>query len=332
MPNEPHTIAGFLSHAGWAGAKRRPLAGDASHRRYERLSDQGRHAVLMIAPPDAGEDTRPFLQVARHLTALGLSAPDIIAGDTELGLLLIEDLGDDLYARLAEREPEMEPRIYRSAVDVLVRLHDQPVPSWAAPYDIDALTQLAGLAFEWYASRPVPEAVDAELGALIADLSDLTEVLVLRDYHAENLLWLPDRAGVAQTGLLDFQDAMAGHRAYDLVSLIEDARRDLAPGLGGELIDHYLTETGVPGEAFRKAYAILGAQRNLRILGVFARLAIRDGKPGYLRLIPRVWGHLQTGLAHPALAPLRGLLDETLPPPGANQIEELNARCAPTPL
>ena len=331
LPTKPDPIAAFLERSGWGDASSKPLAGDASHRRYERLSEARRKAVLMIAPPETGEDTRPFTRAARHLTGLGLSAPAIIADDPATGLLLIEDLGDDLFARIAERRPDLEAGIYRNAVDVLAHIHAQPLPEWAEPYDRDALVDRAGLAFDWYAGHPAPAGVVAELRLLFDDTPGLTDTLVLRDYHAENLLWLPGRAGLARTGLLDFQDAMAGHRAYDLVSLIEDARRDLAPDRGGSLVDRYLARTGLPEKGFRRAYALLGAQRNLRILGVFARLAIRDGKPGYLQLIPRVWAHLQTDLTHPALSRLRDLVLDELPEPVAAHIEHLTERCARTP-
>lgn len=331
MLSEPDRIAGFLGRTGWGGAKRVSLAGDASNRRYERLSDGEKTAVLMIAPPETGEDIEPFTLVAEHLGAVGLSAPEILAGEATAGLLLIEDLGDDLYARVADDQPGLEPEIYRAAVDVLVYLHDQPAPSWAKPYDAHRLINLAGLAFEWYADSHFPVAVQTELRRLFGDTRELTDVLVLRDYHAENLLWLPQRDGIARTGLLDFQDAMAGHRAYDLVSLVEDARRDLVPDLGGSLVDHYLTRTGLPADEFRRAFALLGAQRNLRILGVFARLAIRDGKPGYLGLVPRVWGNLLNDLAHPTLARLSELVLSELPQPDAEQINRLTARCTQTP-
>lgn len=303
-------VARFLAEAGWADAERAPLAGDASNRAYQRVRDgDGRGAVLMIAPPERGEDTRPFVAVAEHLRRLGLSAPEIYAGDTEHGLLLIEDLGDDLFARIARDRPEIEPPVYDAAVDVLVHLHRTPPPDFAAGYDRAMLVERAELARIWYARHDQDSAFSAEIDTLFAETGDREEVLALRDYHAENLLWLPDRNGVARVGLLDFQDALRGHRAYDLVSLVEDARRDLAPGLANRLVDRYVRESGVEGDAFTRAMALYGAQRNLRILGVFARLARRDGKPGYLKLIPRVWGHLMHDLSHPALQRLRTLVD-----------------------
>jgi hypothetical protein len=156
-------------------------------------------------------------------------------------------------------------------------------------------------------------------------------VLALRDFHAENLVWLPDRAGVARVGLLDFQDAEAGHPAYDLVSLLKDARRDLAPGLEQEMIDRFLSRTGCDPERFAAAYAALGAQRNLRILGVFARLSMHFGKPHYVDLIPRVWAHLTASLRHPALAPLARRVADDLPEPTPDILASLKEQCATVP-
>ena len=155
--------------------------------------------------------------------------------------------------------------------------------------------------------------------------------LVLRDYHAENLIWLPGRNGTARVGLLDFQDAARGHPVYDLVSLLKDARRDLAPGLEARMIDRFLDRSGMAPDAFHAAYATLGAQRNLRILGGFARLSMHYGKPSYVDLIPRVWRHLQDSLAHPALATLAKVVNEDLPPPDPNLLQTLKDQCGTVP-
>ncbi|MEM0948394.1 MAG: phosphotransferase [Pseudomonadota bacterium] len=330
MPIEPGPASVFLEFAGWGAAIRKPLAGDASSRRYERLNRAGETAILMIVPPENRDQIHAFLRVGRHLSSIGLTTPRIIARAPSDGLLLIEDLGDDLFACMADAETGLETTMYRAAVEVLAHLHAQPTPKWAVPYDQSALAELVAPAFDWYAGTAASKAVKAELVTLFNETPGLTDVLILRDYHAENLIWRPAEQGLARTGILDFQDAMAGHRAYDLVSLIEDARRDLSPGLGSELMDQYLDLTGVAEVAFRRAYALLGAQRNLRILGVFARLAVRDGRPGYVSMIPRVWAHLQNDLSHPALARLRGLLDSQLPPPDTAQLESLKDTCAPT--
>ena len=323
----------FLTRAGWGDATRAPLAGDASNRRYERLSRGEDPAVLMDAPPEKGEDTRPFTRIARHLSAMGLSAPEILAEDAEQGFLLLEDLGDGLYARLMEADPTCEEALYIEAVEALIALHAQPAPAWAPDYGPKTMTQVAGLAWDWYA-KGITGRTDgrddalAELGTRL-DATASDPVLVLRDYHAENLLWLPDRNGIARVGQLDFQDAGAGHRAYDLVSLAEDARRDVDPDLAARLIDHYAQRTDQDVERFRTAAATCAAQRNLRILGVFARLSLHFGKPGYIDLIPRVWGLLQRDLEHPSLARVRTLC--TLPEPTPANLQTLRDKCGTIP-
>lgn len=304
-------ITTFLATCGWADAARAPLAGDASFRRYERLTrDTGDRAVLMIAPPTQGEDTRPFTNVARFLTEAGFSAPRLYAQDHASGLILLEDLGDDLFARVVR--PEIEADIYRAAVDVLVTLHKATPPRSIGSYGVEVMRHLAGLPAEWYGAK---DGYLAELDTLLRATDNLMDVVTLRDYHAENLIWLPDRDGVARVGLLDFQDAARGHPAYDLVSLLEDARRDVPDAIRTEMIRHYVTMTRRQPQTFARDFALLGAQRNLRILGVFARLSKRDGKARYLDLIPRVWSHLMRDLSHPALATLRAAVLRDLPQP-----------------
>jgi aminoglycoside/choline kinase family phosphotransferase len=189
-------------------------------------------------------------------------------------------------------------------------------------------------AFEWYsggdADRHIKRFRDI-FHPLAKSLDAVAKVVILRDYHAENLLWLPERTGTAMTGLLDFQDALLGHPAYDLVSILQDARRDVAPQTETDMIAYYLANTGKDEAAFQTAYALLGAQRNLRILGIFARLCQRDGKPHYVDLIPRVWSYVQRDLAHPALADVADVLASSLPAPTNDFLEDLRARCATSP-
>ncbi len=324
----------FLSHSGWGQSARALLAGDASNRRYVRLTQPtGETAILMDAPPDRGEDVRPFVNIADYLGSNGFSAPKIYHQDPDQGFLLIEDLGDDLFARLIKADPASELRLYRAATDLLVDLHAAP-PITLPLCDASWLTDMAGLVFEYYATGPA-DAATAQFRDLFfplaAQLDEIEKTVILRDYHAENLLWLPDREGIARVGLLDFQDALLGHPAYDLVSVLQDARRDLSPALEAAMIDHYLTRSSLDAASFRTAYALLGAQRNLRILGVFARLCLRDGKTHYVDLIPRVWRYVMRNLAHPSLAPLAGLINTTLPPPSDDYLEHLKSRCATTP-
>jgi aminoglycoside/choline kinase family phosphotransferase len=324
-PERSAAMQAFLTGAGWGDALRRPLAGDASNRRYERLTAGQRHAVLMDAPADRGEDIRPFIAVTQRLLAHGLSAPQIYASDPAAGLLLLEDLGDGLLARVARDTPALEPDMYAAATDVLIHLHHAGTPADLNPYGPAQMGDLAALAAVWYAPDPALAATIAqEVARLAATLPQQTG-LIQRDYHAENLLWLPDRTGLARIGLLDYQDAMTGTLAYDLVSLLHDARRDVSQQVQTAMIARFAAGTGTPQQALDRQMAICGAQRNLRILGVFARLWLRDGKAGYLPLIPRVWGHVQTALRHPDLAALRALC-MALPAPDDATLAALRAR------
>jgi aminoglycoside/choline kinase family phosphotransferase/GTP:adenosylcobinamide-phosphate guanylyltransferase len=329
------SIDDFLSRAGWAAADRENLAGDASFRRYERVCLEDAQAVLMDAPPPQ-EDVRPFMAVTRYLEEQGFSAPHILNADTHAGFLLLEDLGDDRYGRLIARAPDLERQLYEAAVDLLVSLHSAPVAA-KLPYgtgdhplplyDEALLLREAGLFTDWYLpalfNAPVAVAEKNRFNELwraaFKNLDNQHPVLVLRDYHADNLMWLPERAGLARVGLLDYQDAVIGHAAYDLVSLLQDARRDVSPALEEAMIGRYLQGAAKAGQAldgtaFRTAYAILGAQRNTKIIGIFMRLCLRDGKDTYLSLIPRVWALLERDLAHPALAGLAAWFDEFISP------------------
>jgi len=324
------TISAFLSRTGWGAVRRAPLAGDASNRRYERLiqSDTGRRAILMIAPPDRGEDVAPFIDVARHLRGLRLSPPALLGEDTAHGLLLLEDLGDDLFARLLEADPSREASLYRSAVDVLLHLHrTAPMPG-LMQLDPQRLTEMTDIGFDRYV-RPADTGLEARFQAAFRSVADAVlddpPVMILRDYHAENLIWLPDRSGTARVGLLDFQDAALCHPAYDLVSLLRDARRDVSPETEAGMIARFIARAGVDDAQFRAAYAALCVQRNLRILGIFARLAQERGKPHYLQLIPRVHAHVLHGLNHPALAECAGILHPALPAPTARYLATLEA-------
>lgn len=353
MSGRERSIDSFLERAGWTSARRAPLAGDASARRYERITKAGATAVLMDAPVEPGEikpagysaiarlavDCRPFVAVSSHLVTRGLSAPAVYSHAIGEGLLLLEDLGDDLFVRLLGEagSGDTERKFYETAVDLLAVLHREQVPAtlqlpgsetYAVPrYDRAVYQVEADLLIDWYfpalAGRPVTEgeraAYHAAWGQVLPYLEGGREVLTLRDFHAGNLLWLTDRRGVRRVGLLDFQDALIGHPAYDLVSLLQDARRDVSPTLQADMLERYIRRSRRRrllrfNEAdFRRAYAILGVQRNAKIVGIFTRLSKRDGKPVYLRHMPRVWRYLNAGLAHPALAPLAAWFDATIP-------------------
>jgi aminoglycoside/choline kinase family phosphotransferase len=344
----------FLARAGWRGARVEPLEGDASTRRYARIDLNGRKAMLMDQPQSAetpsapagaspeersklgynaiarlaGADTSRFIAVAEHLRGLGLSAPEIYAADPERGFVLIEDLGDNLYADVLERGGGDEAELYARAAEALAALHAAPAPSVltkAMPlhaYDEAALLAETDLLPQWHLPYALGRAARAEEIAehrelwrrALGEVRDGAPVFVHRDYHAQNLLWLPDRAGSARVGMIDFQDAVAGARAYDLVSLLEDARRDVPPEIANATAEHYLSlAEGADAEKFRAQMAVMAAQRNAKIVGIFTRLYKRDGKPRYLSYLPRVWGYLNRDLEHPALAPLKSWYDRTIP-------------------
>ena len=313
----PASAPEFLAANGWAGARIEPLAGDASFRRYFRVIDDagGRHAVLMDAPPEH-EDVRPFLAIADHLIEHGMRAPRPLARDLERGLLLLEDFGDRRVNPVLAAEPARECAIYEQAVDTLVALHRQPVPD-VPPYDEAALLREARLFPEWYAPalnlNVDEESYQSSWEAAWAGVLDRTTaapVLVLRDYHADNLMLLDDGG----LGLLDFQDALAGHRAYDLVSLLQDARRDVSPELERAMIERYVTSAGIDDvDIFLADYAVIGAQRHAKVLGIFTRLWKRDGKAHYLPFQPRNWAMMERCLAHPALAGVRDWFDANVP-------------------
>jgi aminoglycoside/choline kinase family phosphotransferase len=310
--NPPAGTADFLAKLGWGEGDVLPLAGDASFRRYFRVADHGRSAILMDAPPPH-EDPRPFIQVAQWLVARGFPAPVIFGTDLEQGLVLIEDFGDARMRETVDAAPESLVRMYEAAVDILIRLRGEPAGPWR-PYDRKELQREADLLTEWYCPA-IGVTVDTDgyakaWGEVFDHALAAEPVTVLRDYHAENLMLI---GGTEALGLLDFQDALAGHPAYDLVSLLQDARRDVEPEIEAGMLDRYRRVTGA-GDDFDAAYHVLGAQRNAKIVGIFTRLWRRDGKPRYPAMCPRVWRYLNRDLDHPALAPVKAWFDTNIPP------------------
>jgi aminoglycoside/choline kinase family phosphotransferase len=308
----------FLARCGWAGARVEPLAGDASFRRYFRVVEGARTAVLMDAPPPQ-EDVRPFIGVAEWLHSVGLSAPEILARDIDHGLLLLGDFGDWRLREMLDSDPSRERELYELATDVLVHLHKhQPMaglPEHGLPQWLDELS----LFTDWYCpALDLSVDVDGYRAAWTEVLEPVASdglgpVTVLRDYHAENVMLVRGREGVRHFGLLDFQDALVGHPAYDLASVLEDARRDVPSDIERAMIDRYIAATGNP-EAFERAYWVLAAQRNTRILGVFTRLWKRDNKPHYTAFQPRMWGLLERDLARPGLEPVKLWFDVNVKP------------------
>ena len=324
MSERAARIETFLAHAGWAGVPRRKLAGDASFRRYDRLEAGERRAVLMDAPPPQ-EDVRPFLRVARLLQRLGLSAPEILAEDIEAGLLLLEDFGDRTYTRLLAEGGD-EEALYALAVDTLIELQRRFEPAAGAalpPYDEARLLTEAALLVDWHlpavTGRQTPQGLRedylAAWGAVLPLAAAQPPTLVLRDYHVDNLMLLEGRAGVAACGLLDFQDAVIGSPAYDLASLLTDARRDVPTPLANAMTRRYLAAFPAGDrEAFATAATVLSVQRNCKIVGIFTRLCVRDRKPQYLKHIPRVWRLIERDLFHPALTPVRRWFERRMSP------------------
>jgi len=329
--------AAFLTAHGWGSAKRWLLAADASFRHYDRLEKSlpdGRteRVVLMDAPPQS-EDIRPFLSIAQHLLDLGYSAPKPLAQDRAQGFLLLEDFGDQTFSKLIAENHD-ETALYALATDLLADLHrtfpakkETPNPLPAA-YDGKAFLAEAQLFLDWYVPvvegrAPGPGQTDPQFEALILALVPVmqgriggagAESLVLRDFHVDNLMIVPERTGLQACGLLDFQDALMGPRSYDLMSLLRDARRDVPEDLQQAMKDRYLTACpGIHRETFEASYAALAVQRGLKILGIFTRLSCRDSKHGYLRHIERVWRLLEEDLCHPALSDMRHYLELRLP-------------------
>ncbi|WP_271300856.1 aminoglycoside phosphotransferase family protein [Sphingomonas sp. CV7422] len=307
----PAGAPAFLASHGWSGDIL-PVAGDASFRRYFRVVSGGRSAILMDAPPPH-EDPRPFIRIAGWLGDHGFAAPAIHAADLAQGLVLLEDFGDVRLRETADASEADAAPHYAAAIDLLVALRAHPAGD-LPPYDRAVLHREAALFVDWYCPA-VGLTVDAEGYAAAWDavfdhaLTD-APVTVLRDYHAENLMLV---GAERRLGLLDFQDALAGHPAYDLVSLLQDARRDVDPALEAAMLARYRDATGAD-EAFLHAYHVLGAQRNAKIIGIFTRLWRRDDKPRYAALCPRVWRYLERDLAQPVLAPVARWFDANVPP------------------
>jgi N-acetylmuramate 1-kinase len=304
----PAGVDEFLEEAGWGGARVEPLVGDASFRRYFRVRNGEATAMLMDAPPPH-EDPGPFLHVGKWLCAHGLRAPKIYAERPSQGLVLIEDFGADRMRDWLDDNPDAEERVYAHAIDALVELHRRP-PGPFEPYDMAVYQREAGLFVEWYC--PAMKLAVDEAGWRVAWHESLGPLMprqqpgvtVLRDYHAENIMLLrAGEDGGGEQGLIDFQDALVGHPAYDLVSLLQDARRDVSPELELQMLERYLARAEAD-EHFAADYSRLGAQRNAKIVGIFSRLWLRDGKARYLSMIPRVWRAMERDLAHPALAPV----------------------------
>jgi aminoglycoside/choline kinase family phosphotransferase len=326
MVSRESLIVDFIKKNGLANADRHGLSSDASFRRYERIKGENKSLMLMDAPPER-ENIVPFINIDNYLIRRGLSAPEIYAEDTTSGLMLLEDFGDDSFTNVLSGKSALSPKcneqeLYLAAMDVLIQLDRSTLPTKTPDYDGELLLKECTKLTDWYLPNVNPNAntnvVVEEYISIWENLLKFNkvsdDVVVLRDYHADNLMWLPMRNGVRNVGLLDFQDAVVGSPVYDIISLLEDARRDVSKQTVDACISHYLaTRKSIDKKDFEVAYAILAAQRNCKIVGIFARLAIRDNKPRYLNYLPRVWRHIEKGLTHPSLKPLKKWFDEVLP-------------------
>lgn len=314
-------IREFLESTGWGDADRGVLARDASYRTYDRLRRGRETAVLMNAPPGL-EEVGPFLDIAAQLHRFGYSAPRILAQDEALGLLLIEDLGDRTFTRVLADGGD-ETALYEMAVDLLADLHRRApeIGFNAPPYDIARLAEEADRILRWYLPLYTGE-IDANQQAEFAELwrghagvlCQGRPTLVLRDFHVDNLMVLKERSGVARCGLLDFQDALSGPAAYDLVSLLQDARRDLAPGLEDAMLERYRATTRTQDwDGFLRGYHALGAQRAIKVIGIFGRQLGFFGRTQYLKHLPRCWAHAMRDLERAGLDDLTAWLDRNIP-------------------
>ena len=318
----------FLLNSNLINIERIKLKKDASHRQYERIiKSNGDTLIFMDAPPDK-EKVFPFINVANFLLKNNLSAPEIIVSDIENGFLILEDFGEASYssimssAKIGLYEVD-EMLIYNKAIDALIHLHNSSYhDSDLEHYNEEMLLSEAMRFIEFYIevlnNEKISQSLKDEYILIWRDLLPIANlfnnVVVLRDYHADNLMWLEDRTGIRKVGLLDFQDAVIGSPAYDLVSLLEDARRDVNEKVVEKMISRYLNAfPDYSRKEFMAVYSILAAQRNLKIIGIFARLAAVDNNKYYLTLLPRVWGHLNNNLKHPLLLPLKKWLNKVVP-------------------
>ena len=291
-------ISEFLRNAGWINATRNLLAGDASKRQYQRLSLNGTTAILMDAPPETGEDTRLFGNLAGYLRQEGFAAPEIIAADHKAGLLLIEDLGPNTVAQHLSAHPEDEEEIYKQTAQLLAKLATIEAPRGLLKLRSELAAEMLEPFFEYAAPQSQRRTISDSIKELFDVFRDEDLVFSLRDFHSENLIWRKNAAGNARLGLLDFQDAFAAPTGYDLASFLRDARRDASNSATSLAICQFAEMTGRAVDDVEERIAILSVQRNLRILGIFAKLILVENKPGYRKFVPRVRQHIQNDLLH----------------------------------
>ena len=313
MSDRTALIQDFVSKTIWKDWQKVAVPGDASARRYWRLTDGTQTVILMDDAPELGGSTVPFANIAQLLLANGLCAPHILAHDPHNGLMIISDLGTQDVAAWLRQHPAQEKALYRTSVDVLVKLRHIPPPNNMERMTAQTGAEMLEIVGEFYSRANVAD-LQREMLVALNTHAPIADTIALRDFHAENLIWRDAHEGLDRVGLLDFQDAFVAPAGYDLVSLLRDARRDVGPDTVEAMIAYFAEQTGA-GPDFRTQLACIAIQRNLRILGIFGRLSLKLGKPRYLDLIPRVWSDIQSDLADPALHQLRQVIFDTVPEP-----------------
>ena len=320
MSDRDQLITDFLQASRWANWTQTPIAGDASARRYLRLMQGDESVIVMDADPQTGQDTAPFATIGAWLRGHNLCAPETLYHDPNQGIMVISDLGRTDFAQHLVTQPQDAATLYQAAVDVLITL-DTAAPPASLPIMTPRIGgDMVAITTQWYTDRD-GTALTGEVTAHLHQLCGPPDTIALRDFHAENLIWRPEQTGVDRVGLLDYQDAFVAPRGYDLVSLLRDVRRDVDPDLAAQITHYFTDATGAQNAS--AAFACLAVQRNLRILGVFARLALQDGKTRYIQWMPRIWSMIINDLSHPALATLKSCVLDTLPAPQNANIRDL---------
>ncbi|MFL2788273.1 MAG: aminoglycoside phosphotransferase family protein [Paracoccaceae bacterium] len=303
------------------------ITSDASNRKYQRLTKGNKTVILMDSNPEENEPVNNFIYFTNFLRKHNFSAPKIYDSDIPNGLLLLEDLGARNFADILKVTPKVETNIYKEAVNQLIMIQSKGTPKQAKPYSTEILVEEALLFTEWYLgevnSSRLSKQFTSLLTPLLKKIDQTKPTLVLRDFHAENLIWINSRKNFKRVGLLDYQDALIGHPAYDIASLLKDARRDVSIEVRDEMMSHYLEKTKHNKDLFLRDYSILSAQRNLKIIGIFSRLSIRDKKNNYIKLIPRVWKNLENDFLHPDLENLSKFINSVAPYPNVNILKNL---------
>ena len=318
-------VTSFLESSGWANAALTKIAGDLSDRKYFRLRKGSNKAVLMECASENDPSLPKFIMLSNWLRSLGLSAPEIYAADAQGGLAVLQDFGDSKLTTLIAKDPDIQKPSYEDIVDTLITIRNANPPLGLATPSAQDFCDATTLADTWYtgADSQALDNIRAYLEPILVETLKITPTVSLRDFHADNIIWLGDNPPARRAGLLDFQDAILTHPAYDLMSLLTDARTDVSKELSEHIIQIYCRRTGDNVAETSKAIAALGVQRNLRILGIFTSAARRDAKPHHLPALPRVYAHLITCASHPALSTFATTLRAALPKPTPDYLAEI---------